>query len=211
MISISLLMAILMNNSFYLRRFTRSLILMPYVSNVAAIAIVWSIILNPFDGPVNFILRGLGLRNLPMWLAGVRTALTVSALIYTWQNLAFQTIVFLAAIQEVPAELNEAGHIDGANAWQRFAHITFPGISPTTFFLVISTIIGSTQNFAIIQNLTGGGPGTATEVAAINIYNLAFKYNKYSVASAQSVLLFLVLLAITILQWRGEKKWVNYG
>jgi multiple sugar transport system permease protein len=137
-------------------------------------------------------------------------ALPITALIATWANLAFQTIVFLAALQEVPHELYEASEIEGANAWQKFSKITLPWISPTTFFLVVTTIIGSTQNFSGIYTLTQGGPGDATEVAIINIYHSGFQFNKYSIASAQSMILFAVLLIITIIQWRGQKKWVNY-
>jgi multiple sugar transport system permease protein len=210
MIVFSLLMAYLMNKSFKFRTFSRTMIFMPYVANVMAVSIVFNVILNPFEGPVNAFLRIIGVENPPMWLIDPKMALPVTALVATWQNLTFQTIVFLAAMQEVPAELFEAADIEGAGSWTTFRRIILPWISPTTFFLVVTTIIGSTQNFSGIYTLTRGGPGEATEVAIINIYKNAFEFNKFSFASAQSLILFAILLVITIIQWKGQKKWVHY-
>lgn len=210
MIVFSLLMASIMNKRFYFRTASRTMIFMPYVANVTAVAIVFNVLLNPYDGPVNALLKFIGIKNPPNWLMDSNLALPVTALVATWANLAFQTIVFLAALQEVPEELYEATEIEGANAWQKFTRITLPWISPTTFFLVVTTIIGSTQNFSGIYTLTQGGPGDATEVAIISIYHSGFQFNKYSIASAQSMILFAALLIITIIQWRGQKKWVNY-
>lgn len=210
MIILSLLMASIMNKKFYFRTASRTMIFMPYVANVTAVAIVFNVMLNPYDGPINTFLKFIGINNLPNWLMDTNLALPITALIATWANLAFQTIVFLAALQEVPQELYEASEIEGASAWQKFSKITLPWISPTTFFLIVTTIIGSTQNFSGIYTLTQGGPGDATEVAIISIYHSGFQFNKYSIASAQSMILFAVLLIITIIQWRGQKKWVNY-
>jgi multiple sugar transport system permease protein len=210
MIVFSLLMAYLMNKSFKFRTLSRTMIFMPYVANVMAVSIVFNVILNPFEGPVNAFLRIVGVEHPPMWLIDPKMALPVTALVATWQNLTFQTIVFLAAMQEVPAELFEAADIEGAGGWTTFRRIILPWISPTTFFLVVTTIIGSTQNFSGIYTLTRGGPGEATEVAIISIYKNAFEFNKFSFASAQSLILFALLLVITIIQWKGQKKWVHY-
>ncbi|WP_157950151.1 carbohydrate ABC transporter permease [Vallitalea okinawensis] len=209
-ISSSLIMALLLNRKFYLRTLTRTMIYLPYVANVIAVAMIWSIILDPYDGPVNTLLGLAGVENLPMWLGGVKTALPTVALINVWLNLAFQTIVFLAALQEVPKELYESASIDGASAWNRFLNVTLPMISPTTFFLIITSIIGSFQNYAIISALTQGGPGIATRVIAKNMYDEAFVYSKFSYSSAQAMILFVIILFITIVQWKGQKKWVHY-
>lgn len=210
MIILSLIMASLMNKKFKLRTISRTMIFMPYVANVTAVAIVFNVILNPFDGPVNTVLRLIGIPNPPQWLIDPATVMPTTALIATWSNLAFQTIVFLAAMQDVPIELYEAADIEGAGAWARFTKITLPWISPTTFFLIVTTIIGSTQNFSNVYTLTGGGPGDSTTVAVISIYNNAFQFGKFSFASAQTMILFVVLLVITIIQWGGQKKWVHY-
>lgn len=210
MICFSLIMALLMNTKFKFRIFSRTLIFMPYVSNIMAVAIVWNLLLNPFGGPVNDFLSKIGVANPPGWLSDPSMALPVTALIATWQNLAFQTIVFLAALQDVPEELIESVNLEGANKWVKFTKIIMPFISPTTFFLIVTTIIGSTQNFSNVYTLTSGGPGGATDVSAISIYKSAFQFSRYSFASAQTIILFSVLLVITIIQWRGQKKWVNY-
>jgi ABC-type sugar transport systems, permease components len=210
MILASLFLALLLNRSFPWRTASRTMIFMPYVANVTAVAIVFNVLLNPFGGPVNALLGALGVKEPPLWLMDPRSTLPLTALIATWENVAFQTIVFIAALQDVPEELYEAARIEGAGAAQRLFRVTLPLISPTTFFLVVTTIIGSTQNFSGIYTLTQGGPGDATEVAIISIYKSAFEFNQYSLASAQSILLFLVLLMITVAQWKGQKRWVNY-
>ncbi|MBU3199936.1 sugar ABC transporter permease [Clostridium estertheticum] len=210
MLIFSLFMASLMNKNFKLKRLSRTLIFMPYVANVTAIAIVFNVILNPFDGPVNKILRAIGMKNPPQWLLDSTMALPVSALIAVWANMTFQTILFLAAMQDVPKEMYEAADLEGASAWTKLTKLTLPWISPTTFFLVVTTIIGSTQNFSNLYTLTKGGPGGATEVAMLSIYKNSFEFNKFSFASAQTIVLFGVLLVITIVQWRGQKKWVHY-
>ncbi|WP_136604199.1 carbohydrate ABC transporter permease [Paenibacillus dokdonensis] len=209
LILLSFLVATLLNRAFALRGLTRTLILMPYVANVVAVSIVWSILLDPFGGPVNQLLTKLGM-DPPLWLSGVKTALPTIAGINIWQSLAFQTIVFLAALQGVNKELYEAADIDGASRWKRLWSITLPVISPTTFFLVITSIIGSFQNYASVRMLTNGGPGTSSRVISLNIYEEAFTLNHYSYASAQAIILFAIVLVITIIQWKGQKRWVHY-
>lgn len=210
LIVLSFLLAILLNRKFFLRPVSRTMILIPYVANVVAIAMVFSVILDPYDGPVNTLLHLIGIENPPMWLGGVSTALPTIALINVWQSLSFQTIVFLAALQGVPGELYEAADLDGAGWWQRVRNVTIPLVSPTTFFLVITSIIGSFQNYASVRALTNGGPGVASRVISLNIYEEAFTYNRYSYAAAQAILLFAVILVITIIQWKGQKRWVHY-
>lgn len=205
----SMAMAFALNKNFPMRTASRTMIFLPYVANVTAVAIVFNVLLNPWGGPVNALLNLLGVSNPPQWLMDPSMALTMTALISVWQNLAFQTIVFLAALQDVPEELYEASRIEGASAWHIFRMVTLPMVSPTTFFLLVTTIIGSTQNFSGIYTLTQGGPGGSSEVAIINIYKAAFQFNQFGIASAQSMLLFAVLLIITIVQWKGQKKWVH--
>ncbi len=119
-------------------------------------------------------------------------------------------ITYLGALQNVSTDLLEAAQIDGATKWERIWHIVIPSISPTTFFLLISSVITSLQNFTTIQALTGGGPGQATTVMSINIIRTAFSNYQTGYASAQALIMFLIVLAITLVQWQGQKKWVNY-
>jgi multiple sugar transport system permease protein len=211
-IVLSLLAALLLNRKLYLRTVSRTMIYMPYVANVVAIGIVWAIVLNPFGGPVNTLLAAVGVpqKALPEWLIGVKSALPTVAAIKVWQNLAFQTIVFLAALQDVPRELYECAQIDGAGGWRKFFRITLPLISPTTFFLVVVTVIGSFNSLATVKALTNGGPGNSTRIITLFIYEQAAKYSYYSYANALACLLFIFLLIVTILQWKAQKRWVHY-
>ncbi len=211
-IVLSLLLALLLNRKLYLRTASRTMIYLPYVANVVAASIVWIIVLNPYAGPINSFLKLLGVpeARLPQWLQGVRSALPTMAAIKVWQNLAFQTIVFLAALQEVPRELYECAQMDGAGAWRRLLRITLPMISPTTFFLVVVTVIGSFNSFTLVKVLTDGGPGSATRIITLFIYEQAVRYSYYSYANALACLLFVFILLITLLQWKAQKKWVHY-
>jgi multiple sugar transport system permease protein len=210
-IVLSFLAALLLNRELFLRTASRTMIYLPYVANVVAIGIVWSIVLNPFQGPVNSLLRLLGVSEtrLPQWLTGVRSVLPTIAGIKVWQNLAFQTIVFLAALQDVPRELYECAEIDGASGLRKLARITLPLISPTTFFLVVVTVIGSFNSLAIVKALSNGGPGSASRIITLFIYEQAAKYSYYSYANALACLLFLFILLVTLLQWRAQKRWVH--
>jgi multiple sugar transport system permease protein len=211
-IMLSLFLALLLNRRLFLRTPSRTMIYMPYVANVIAVGMVWAIVLNPFEGPVNVLLLRLGVAEeaLPQWLLGAKTSLPTVAAVKVWRNLAFQTIVFLAALQEVPAELYECAEIDGAGWWRRFFRITLPMISPTMFFLIVVTIIGSFNSLAIVKALTGGGPGSASRIITLFIYETAIRYSKYSYATALASLLFLAILLITLLQWKVQKLWVHY-
>lgn len=130
----SLLIALALNKKLYLRSVSRTMILLPYVSTISVIALVFQALLEPSAGPVNMILRGIGVKNPPQWLLSMSLALPIAAIVYVYQNIAFQSIVFLAALQEVPVELYESATIDGAGRLKKFFHVTLPLISPTTFF-----------------------------------------------------------------------------
>lgn len=205
----ALVLALLMNKKLYLRGLSRSMMLTPYVANVVAIAIVFTVLLEN-KGPINELLRTIGFSNPPDWLLDKRTALPVVVMIAVWQTMSYTAVVFLAALQNVPEFLYEAATIDGANSWQKFINVTFPMISPTTFFVLINNIIQSFMSYALIKNLTNGGPGYYTRILIQNIIEEAFSYNHFSYATAQAVLLFIVILVITLIQWGGQKKWVHY-
>lgn len=206
----ALILAMLITRQLYLKTAIRTMIFIPYVSNIVAVAILWGSLLNPFGGPVNELLKSLGIQNPPMWLFGNNTALPTIAGISVWKDVAFQMIVYMAAINNVPKELYESADVEGASKFTQFMKITIPMISPTIFAMVVTSIINSFQNYAIVKTMTDGGPGDASRVAVVNIYQQAFEYNKFSYASAQAIVLFLIILVVTIIQWKGQKKWVHY-
>ncbi|MDB5052483.1 MAG: hypothetical protein JWM44_533 [Bacilli bacterium] len=206
----SLVLAVALNRKIYFKAFSRTVMLMPYVSNIVAISIIFNVIFSPYDGPINAVLKGMGIIHPPMWLVDSTLSLPMAALIASWHSLAFQIIVFLAALQSVPAEMYESATIDGANGWRKFTSITLPMISPTTFFLITTSLIRSFQNYDLIRNLTNGGPGVDTKVVAFNIYEEAFLFGHFSKSAAEAVLLFVIIMVITAIQWGAQKKWVHY-
>ena len=201
-----LLLAVLVNQKIHFRNGIRAMIFMPYVSNMVAIAIVWSILLDPVDGIVNQTLRALGVNQAPMWLMGSKTALYSVVMIAVWREVGLQFVTYLAALQEVPTELKEAAQIDGAGRFQQFFYVTLPLIRNTTFLLTITSIITSLKNFTIIQVLTAGGPGNSTTVLPLNIVDTAFSSARMGYASAQAMVMFILVMGVTIVQWVGKNR-----
>ncbi|HEY0827004.1 MAG TPA: sugar ABC transporter permease [Bacilli bacterium] len=207
----SLILALILNKRIMARNAIRTMIFLPYVSNIVAIAIVWQLLLDPRDGPVNLLLQSMGMIHLPMWLVGgTHIVIPTIVLIACWQGMGFNLVTYLAALQGVPKELYEASEIDGANSLQKFIRVTLPMISPTTFFLTITSLIASTQNYSIVQVLTKGGPGEASRVFPLNIVEEAFTHSRLGYASAQSLVIFTILILATLIQWKMQKRWVNY-
>lgn len=200
--------AVLLNKGVHMKKAIRAMVFLPYVSNMVAIAIVFKLLLGP-NGPVVQGLKALGI-DFPILLLDLRWALPTVAAIAVWKSIGLNMVIYLGALQNVPSELLEAAQIDGASRWQRIRHVVLPVISPTTFFLLISSLINSLQNFTVIQSLTEGGPGQATTVMSITIVRTAFMKYQTSLASAQAMIMFLIIMGITLVQWRGQKKWVNY-
>ena len=201
-------LAFMLNNGVYMKKAMRSLVFMPYVSNMVAVAVIFKVLLGN-NSPIIVALRNMGFAP-PLLLLNLKLALPTVAMISVWKGVGLNMVVYLGALQEVPSELLEAAQIDGATKWQRIRNIIIPMISPTTFFLVISSIIGSFQNFTCIQALTEGGPGQATTVMSVNIVRTAFTKYETSLASAMAFIMFVLVMIVTLIQWRGQKKWVNY-
>ena len=142
-----LVLAILVNQRLYARNMIRSMLFMPYVSNMVAIAVVWSLLMDPGSGIINNVLRSIGLDNPPMWLMSTKTSLISVVIIAVWQGVGLQFVTFLAAFQNVPSELKEAAYIDGTNSFQNFINVTLPCISSQTFLLIITSMITSLKNY----------------------------------------------------------------
>ena len=119
-------------------------------------------------------------------------------------------LVYIGGLQSIPHQLYEAAYIDGASRWKQFTHITIPMLSPTTFFILITQIINSFKVFGQIQIMTQGGPLRATSVLVYYIYTSAFEFYKFGYASSMAMILFIIILIITLIQWRGQKKWTTY-
>ncbi|MEH7010881.1 sugar ABC transporter permease [Neobacillus niacini] len=208
--AISLLIAITIDKNVYMKGFFKVAFFMPYISSVVAIAVVWQVLFHPSQGPINQVLMSLGIENPPLWIADPNFALISIMIIQIWISIGFNMIIYLAGLQSIPRDLYEAADIDGANAWVKFRHITLPLISPTSFFLFITGIISTFKVFDLIAVLTKGGPMNSTSMIVWNLYDTAFVNLKIGYASAMAVVLFIVVFGITVFQWIGQKKWVNY-
>ena len=203
------LLAVIVNKGVYFKNVIRGMVFLPYVSNMVAVAVIFKLLLGT-SGPLFQVMKMLGVENPPLLLLSTKYALPTVALISVWKGLGLNMITYLGALQNVPAELDEAAQIDGATRLQRIKNVLLPMLSPTTFFLLISSIITSLQNFTVIQALTEGGPGQSTTVMSLSIVRSAFVQNNTSLASAQAIIVFIIVMIITIIQWRGQQKWVNY-
>lgn len=204
----SLALAILLNQKIKARNFFRTVCFFPYVASLVAVAAVWNFLFSPAMGPVNQILAGLGVDSLPKWAAGKDTALLTVILFNVWKNVGYYMVIYLAGLQGVNQELYEAAGIDGASSWQKFRHITVPQLAPTTFFVSVMVTISAFKVYDQIYMITQGGPGNSTMVLVYEIYNEAFVgAPEYGYASAISMVLFLLVLAITLIQFYGNKRY----
>jgi multiple sugar transport system permease protein len=205
-----LALALLLNRTFPGRAFFRAAYFLPVVTSWVVVALVWQWLLNPSNGLVNSV---LGLLHLPQpgWWTDPAWALPSVVLASAWKDLGFVMVIMLAGLQAVPAELLEAARVDGANAWQRFWSITLPLLSPSTFFVVVISLINGFQVFDQVYVMTGGGPAGASQVVVGQVYELTFRYGRAGEASALSWLLFAVVLLITAVQVRGQRRWVTYA
>jgi multiple sugar transport system permease protein len=207
---LALITAVMLNDKTFLKAPIRLMIFLPYISSIVAVSVVWAILYSPSQGPINAFLRSVGIDNPPGWLSDSTWALPAIIILTVWMNVGYNMIIYLAGLQGIPKELYEAARIDGAGPVTIFFKITVPMLSPTSFFVLVTCIIQSFQVFAAIFIMTEGGPGTSTSVLTYYIYQAGFSFYDMGYASAMAWILFIIVFAITIFQWRGQKKWVNY-
>jgi multiple sugar transport system permease protein len=208
---LGLLLAVGVNRAMHwsMRYFLRTAIFFPVLTTTASLAVVWRFLLTQDRGVVNYLLGQIGIDPIP-WLSSSSWAL-VSAVIYdVWKSCGYLMVIYLAGLQGIPQSYYEAAEIDGAGRWQLFRHITLPLISPTAFFAIVISLIGAFQIFDNVWILTQGGPGDASRVIAIYIYEKAFKGFEMGYASAVSLTLFAILIMITSIQFFGARRWVHY-
>jgi len=207
-LALALLLAILVNSELPGMYFFRGVFYLPSVAAGVATAVLWRWLLNPQYGLINYLLSRIGIRG-PMWLESETWALPSLALMSLW-GIGSTMLIYLAALQSVPQQMQEAAEIDGASAWKRFWHITLPMISSSVFFTLIMGIIGSFQIFAQAYVMTQGGPHYATLFYVLYLYQQAFQAFKMGYASALAWILFLIVMLVTLIQLRLGSRWVYY-
>ncbi len=187
----------------------RTIFFLPAVVSGVATVLLWGWVFNPRFGIANAILAQVGIRG-PGWLQDESWAMPALILMSLW-GIGTSMVVYLAALQGIPQELNEAASLDGAGGWRRFRHVTWPLISPVTFFLVVVNLIGAFQVFTPTYMLTQGGPDNATLTLPLYIYLNAFAWGRLGYASTLALVLFAVVLMLTVLQFRLADRWVFYA
>jgi multiple sugar transport system permease protein len=207
----SLALALLVNTGLRGITLFRTAYFLPVVSSMIAVALVWSWIFNPEYGLLNYLLRILfGIQG-PAWLDDTAWALPAMVIVTVWKGLGSSMIIFLAGLQNIPVDLYHAATIDGAGTWRRFRNITLPMLSPTTFFVLVITLINAFQVFEQTYVLTKGGPANSTLTLSYYIYQNAFQFFQMGKAAAVSYVLFAIVFSVTLIQFRVQKRWVFYG
>ncbi|UNX53731.1 sugar ABC transporter permease [Georgenia sp. TF02-10] len=205
-LAVSLGLALLLNRKLRGVNFFRTAAFFPYITSIVAVAVVWNMLFNPSQGPVNQLLTGLGIDNPPGWTSSPQWAMPAVIITSVWRDMGYYMILFLAGLQTVPPELYEAAKMDGANAWQRFRNVTLPSLRPTTFFVLMMLTIGSFKVFDLIVVMTDGGPGRSTLVLSQLIYREGIVNGRFGYSSAISLVLFVLVLGVSILQYRRNQK-----
>jgi multiple sugar transport system permease protein len=230
-LSVALFLAYLLYQRIAGQEFFRVLLFLPYITATVASAAVWGQVYSPDNGLLNAILKWLGLQplrwlaeptgvfaliaqnfgvTLPGWANGPSFALVAIIIYTTWVFVGYDITIFLAGLANIPTELYEAARVDGARGWKLFRHITFPLLSPTTFFLSLLTVIGTFKAFNHVYVLTQGGPGNATTTASVLIFQQMYQNNRYGYSAALSFIVFSVILILTLMQHRFAAKRVVY-
>ena len=207
-LTVGMLLALALDRIKFLNNFFQSLFFVPSVTSISVVAVVWSLIFNPQIGPLNKILTGLGVSSasLPQWFNDPNLALPALAVIGSWQSLGFITLLLLAGLRNIPTTYYEAAAVDGANKWKSFWKITLPLLSPVLFFVIFMLIINSFQVFGAVSIMTQGRPLGSTNVVLYYIYQQGFRFFNAGIASTVSWIVFMVLLAIYMLQSKlGER------
>lgn len=205
-LGLALVLAVLLNQKLRSSVVFRTLFFSPVVVSLVAWTIVWGFLLQK-NGGINAGLDLIGVEG-PNWLREETTSMLSVIVVQVFKNVGLNMVLFLAALQGVPRELYEAATVDGAGRWRQFWRITVPLISPTILLTSIITVVGSLQVFAQIAVLTQGGPAGSTTVLVYYLYQQAFQYHHFGYGATLSVLLFLIVLVLTVIQWQMRKKWV---
>lgn len=208
-IVLGLALALLLQNELKGKAIFRFLLFSPWITPTVAISIVWSWIFQPKGGMANEILTLLNLPTLE-WINSSDTSMLSVIIVTVWKSIGYACIFYLTALDKIPAERYEAAALDGAGFFKKLIYISIPGISPTTFFLTIITMVDALKAYDQIQILTQGGPSGSTRTLTYLYYQLGFEEFKMGRASAVAIVIVLVTVALSFLQFKLSKKWVNY-
>ncbi|MGG3820572.1 sugar ABC transporter permease [Geobacillus thermodenitrificans] len=206
MILLALGLALLANLKTKLKKFFRAAYFLPSILSVSVISFLAIYMLQPYNGFVNTFLHLIGIQAEPFWIADKKLAWVAIVVVTLWWTVGFNMILFLAALQDIPDSLYEAAEIDGASRWQMFIHITLPQLVPIGKVILLLQIIASYKVFAQIMLITGGGPGGATRPLIQYIYEVGFNKNLMGYAATMSYALFMILLILSIVQLRYQRK-----
>lgn len=209
-LAIALLLALMVNTQKRWARWVQAAIFSPHVISMVSVSLLWLWLMDPTGGLLNYLLGQVGIPPLK-WLNASATALLSLILVAVWKVIGYDMVIFVAGLQSIPNELYEAARIDGASGPRQFWHITLPMLSPTIFFLSVTSVITSFQVFDVIKVMTGGGPGDSTNVLVYYIYQYGFRFFKLGIASAASLVLLLLVLALTLLQFKYFERKVHYN
>nr|WP_249306101.1 sugar ABC transporter permease [Lederbergia citrea] len=207
-IALSLLLALALNK-IKGKEFYRIFFFMPVITSSVSVGVIWMWILNGDFGILNQFLANFGIAG-PQWLTDTSWVMISIAILSIWWQVGYNMVIFLAGLQGVSNSYYEAAEIDGASRFQKFRHITLPLISPTTFFVTIMSIIGSFQVFDQAFVMTGGGPAKASYTLVFHIYESAFMNFRMGESSAAAMILFVIILIFTLIQFSVSKRWVHY-
>ena len=207
--ALSLFLAVLLNQKIRGITIFRVAFYLPVVTSTVASGMIWLWMYAPDTGLINRLLDAVGIPT-QRWLINPQLALISVMVVAIWKNLGYTMTIFLAALQGVPAHLYEAAEIDGANSWNKFWSITVPLLKPATFFIFVTSIISSFQVFGSVYVMTHGGPGYATTTIVHQIYLNAFRYLRMGYASAEALVLFIVIFSLSLFNWRFLRNDVEY-
>jgi multiple sugar transport system permease protein len=202
---VSLILAVLLDSGVKFKKIYRAAFFLPSITSWVAIAVVWQWLYNPEFGLINYFLSFLGIPPIE-WLTTSKLSLYSVSIVVIWRQAGYNMLLFLAGLQSISDVYYEAADLDGVNPWQKFISITVPLLTPTTFFVFVTSIIGSFQTFDVVNLMTAGGPGRSSSLLAHYLYQSAFRYMKMGYASGLAYLLFFLIMIITIINMRFEKK-----
>ena len=187
----------------------RAIIFSTTFTKSVAVAMVWTWIFEPTYGLFRFLFRAVGMTS-PDWIHNIHWALPAVIIVLVWSGIGYDMVLFLAGLKNIPQDIYDAALVDGVTPWQNFIHITFPLLSPTTFFLTVTSFIGALKAFDIISIMTDGGPLNSSNVYVLYLYQNAFQWFKTGYASALALILFLLIMVVTLVQNRLSRRWVHY-
>jgi multiple sugar transport system permease protein len=206
---LGLIAALALNNKFRGSGVIRAAYFLPVVTSWVIVALLWKWILNPNGGLVNSLLSLIGIQG-PGWWTSPKWAMLSVIIASAWKDLGYVMLILLSGLQAIPQEYAEAAAIDGATKWQILRKITLPLLTPSTFFVLVISLINNFQVFDQFWVMTDGGPEGSTTVILHNIVANSFNYGRMGYASAMSMVLFAIILSITLIQLRLQKRWVHY-